>query len=279
MISIFAVKCLHHHLGILENALQGVCQIEAKSLEELDGTEIEAHLVLVGWGSDPNASLLLLRDTFKKLAFRDIPILIVTDLDHAGQAQLGVQRGASGILTSPFEKEKIAKTIQEALKPAGGNPNIDVRFVNPFVDSTLEVLGKMAQTEVERRDVLLKRDYRLFGDVSAVIGICGDNVEGSVGVTFEDTLAALLVARMLGEDPSNVEPSDVQDGVGEIVNMISGRAKTLLSAEGIHFNLALPTVVAGPFHEIAHKKGTPCLVLVFETTEGHVFAVQVSIAS
>mgnify|MGYP000438136108 CR=1 FL=1 len=66
------------------------------------------------------------------------------------------------------------------------------------------------------------------------------------------------------------------DGVGEIINMISGSAKRYLTDTQFYFQLSLPTVIVGWQHEIGHPEGSTVAVLVFDY-EDKSFAVQVSL--
>jgi len=153
---------------------------------------------------------------------------------------------------------------------------IDVRFINPFVNATVNVMRTMAQTAVSRKEVSLKKNHRMVGSISGVIGIMGSGLEGTVALSFSKELAGTIVARMIGANPEELPEADLHDGLGELVNMISGSAKTELSAEaGLQLNLALPTVVSGEGHEITHRQGTPCLVIIFET-EGKSFGLEVA---
>jgi chemotaxis protein CheX len=72
--------------------------------------------------------------------------------------------------------------------------------------------------------------------------------------------------------------ADVCDGVGEIINMIAGQAKSLLAKTKYRFNISIPSVVSGIDHEITHKKGTPNIVVLFDAN-GEEFALQVCLAT
>ena len=165
--------------------------------------------------------------------------------------------------------------MKKALKPVGSHKAVDVSYINPFVNATLNVFETMAQTKAIRKELFLKKDYKMYGDISGVMGLSG-TASGSVVISLTNKLAKILVGRMLMDE--NVADSDVRDGVGEIINMISGQAKAALANTKHHFALSLPTVVSGHGHEISHKKGTPCIVVVFQA-ENEKLAIQVSLAS
>lgn len=155
---------------------------------------------------------------------------------------------------------------------------VDVAFVNPFLEGTVQVIKTMCQcAEVKRTQMVLKDDYTMYGDISGVMGISG-KVRGSVAVTFPKDLAAKLVASMLGMEVEAVPKNDIHDGVGELINMISGNAKTKLSGTDYSFNISLPTIVAGPQHEILHKSDSPCIMITFEA-DGTPFTLQICLGA
>jgi len=279
MATVYAVNCRIPTVSILRNCLDGLAEV--KSIEDGDLTQVEPlpEAVFLEWKEELRTMVFLLEALRKSLSFRDVPIIVLTDRDHELECKMGTRRSVSDILLPPLQPEAVRQALKKALTPVGAQPKIDVRLVNPFVEATVNVLRTMAHIPSERREVLLKRNYLMFGDISGVIGIMGQTLEGSVAITFHEDLARRVVSAMLGQSPDELSGTDLNDGVGEIVNMISGNAKTLLSGEGLSFDLALPTIVSGRGHEVAHRPGTPCLVIVFETDKGEPFALQVAVGT
>ncbi len=154
---------------------------------------------------------------------------------------------------------------------------LDAKLVNALIKATEEIMGTMANTTVTVKEVKPQNDYASGGDISAVIGIMGDGGEGMVALSFPVGLASIIVGRLIGSAPEAVSPDDRCDGIGELVNMISGNTKTALSAEsGGTYKLSLPSIILGAGHEISTRpKHCPYLVIAFEA-EGQVFRLQVS---
>jgi chemotaxis protein CheX len=71
---------------------------------------------------------------------------------------------------------------------------------------------------------------------------------------------------MGGEEVSEIT-DEVKDAVGEIANMIAGGAKSALAQKGFTFRIAIPSIVVGKNHEVAHKGSGPCLVVPFHLDE------------
>ena len=103
-------------------------------------------------------------------------------------------------------------------------PSIDVNIINPFITAIVNVFSTMMQMEIKRTSLALKKNDKLFGDITAVIGLAGSG-SGSVMISFPAELAGFIVAKMLGCEPVSLNKLDVKDGIGEIVNMVAGAAK------------------------------------------------------
>ena len=87
-----------------------------------------------------------------------------------------------------------------------------------------------------------------------------------------------VVAKMVGEEPATSLTPDVKDGIGEIINMIAGQAKSQLANTKYHFTFSIPTTVSGAGHEINHRQGTPNIAVLFEA-DGEEFIIQVCLSA
>lgn len=147
---------------------------------------------------------------------------------------------------------------------------MDVRFINPFLDGTLEVLKTMAGIDAVPAKPALKLDNSAYGDASGIIGLTGEAV-GSLAVSFTEKCICRIVTAMLGERHDEID-AGVIDAVGELTNMISGAARTKLEKQGLKVYAAIPTVVYGPGHRITHILKSPSIVIPFSTAHGSFFA-------
>lgn len=116
-------------------------------------------------------------------------------------------------------------------------------ILKAFADAAVETLKAMAMLDLETGEVSEVRALEDTLDYSATMGLCGEN-EGLLVMSLESSLARQIVATMLGADESEID-SDLLDGVGELLNMIAGTAKTTLARSGHHFNLSIPAVLEG----------------------------------
>ena len=140
-------------------------------------------------------------------------------------------------------------------------------FINPFLDSLMNVLATMASTQLIPGKPLLKRNEVAHGDVSGLIGMVGPNIKGSLSISFDESLALAIMQGMLGENPGKIN-EEVTDMVGEITNMVAGGAKNLLGEKGHEFGMATPIVVSGKKHTITHQTDGPKIMIPFTADGG-----------
>jgi chemotaxis protein CheX len=147
--------------------------------------------------------------------------------------------------------------------------NMNVQFINPFLEATIDVLKTMAMLEPTAGNPFLKKGNQAKGDVSGIIGMTG-SARGSLALSFSKNSILKIVSNMLGENYTEIT-DEVQDAVGEITNMISGVARKKLESQGFNISAAIPTVVAGKDHAILHVLGGPSIIIPFETGNGPFF--------
>jgi chemotaxis protein CheX len=124
---------------------------------------------------------------------------------------------------------------------------VKAEYINPFVASAVNVFSTMLNCQLTRGELLLRNNFAPAHDISGVIGLSG-RTSGTVVVSMDANVAISVTESMLGERPAQIN-ADVVDAVGEVTNMIAGRAKADL--EHLAMNLALPTVISGKGHVVS----------------------------
>jgi chemotaxis protein CheX len=144
---------------------------------------------------------------------------------------------------------------------------MNVNFINPFLQSLLNVISTMASMNLTPGKPQVKTDNLAKGDVSGLIGLVGPQTKGSLSITFEQKLVLQIMQNMLGENPGKIN-EEVTDLVGEITNMVTGGAKNLLGEKGYDFEMATPMVVSGKGHTISHKANGTKIIMPFTSPHG-----------
>ncbi len=146
-----------------------------------------------------------------------------------------------------------------------GTPPIAPEVAGPFIRAVEEAFEKMLGCAVSAGRVA-ERDTPSPRDLSVVVGFTGGR-RGAVILSVTERTACRLVSRFAGEQLEELS-SVVYDGVGEIVNIIAGRAKTALAREASGIDMSLPTIVMGREHEVHRLKDAPTLLIPFASELG-----------
>ena len=147
---------------------------------------------------------------------------------------------------------------------------MNVNFINPFLESLLNVISTMANMKLSPGKPKIKTDNLAKGDVSGLIGMVGPQTKGSLSITFERGLILEIMQNMLGENPGEIN-DEITDLVGEITNMVTGGAKNILGEKGYDFEMATPVVVAGLGHGISHKADGKKIIMPFTSPHGSAY--------
>lgn len=147
---------------------------------------------------------------------------------------------------------------------------MDIRFVNPMLDSIVNILTMMASMQPVAGKPSMKQGNNALGVVTGMIDLKGSQATVSTAISFTKPVALEITKRMLRTEPEDVNDM-VQDLVGEISNMMAGGAKAKLEEQGFNFELSLPLVIAGDKHEIKHSVDGPIVLLPFKTDVGDFF--------
>ena len=153
---------------------------------------------------------------------------------------------------------------------------MDVKFINPFIYGTMEVMEKMAFTKPVAGQPYAKTDDTARGEVSGIIGMTGD-ADGSLAMSFSEACIIGIVEKMLGEKCKEMNRS-VLDAVGELTNMISGSARKMMEKDDLKVIAAIPTIVFGRAHTVRHVIKGPSIVIPFKTDMGE-FVIDVCLKS
>jgi chemotaxis protein CheX len=177
-----------------------------------------------------------------------------------------------------------AQGLEHALKASGSvqeaedeiaklktTRTLDAKFIDPFLTSSLKVLELQAATKATPGSPFRKEvGEKLHGDISGVIGLVADAFTGSVVISFPELTFLKIMSRMLGEEFTKLT-SEIQDGAGELTNIIFGQAKVVLNEQGYNIQTALPSVIVGSDHSVITTGRTPRIVVPFNSDAGPFF--------
>lgn len=156
---------------------------------------------------------------------------------------------------------------------------LDVSFINPFIEGTVKTLDVQCQVAVAiNKPVLKTKDTELpVIDILGVIGITSKAFNGNIAICFPEKVFLFIMSQMLGEAYTEIT-KDLEDGAGEILNMIFGHAKRVLNENGHSFEKAIPAVVRAANLSVTHLNEQGCIILPFKCKGGD-FYMEISMHS
>jgi chemotaxis protein CheX len=151
---------------------------------------------------------------------------------------------------------------------------MDVKYINPFIDSVLNNLEQIAAIKATKLDVTLTKDAKTTAEISGIIGISGEIV-GSAVISFPRALALTVASAMFMDELKDIN-DDVKDAIGEFANIVIGTARNQLVNAGFNIAISTPTIIIGKDHIISHPQSIPFIVIPFRTTMGE-FQINIGI--
>lgn len=120
---------------------------------------------------------------------------------------------------------------------------MNVKFLNPFIEATFEVLKIESGITSERGDLSLEKTPYMTQDVTVIIGLVG-SVQGTVFYGMDTSTALAIVSRMIGDTIPELN-NLAQSGIAELGNVITGRASVKLSQAGFEATISPPSLLIG----------------------------------
>jgi chemotaxis protein CheX len=234
----------------------------------------EFRMVIVETGSKKTEQLLQEIKALRYACnFRNIPIIVMKKKGDTYPNNPYLMAGATEILSWEAPPLACRQILQGYLIPNRKPLDQEMEYLTPFIDSTKHILKTMTSMDAEYKELYFPSDFRIFGDVSGIVGLSG-KAEGNAVITFCWDLARKVISHMMRVTEDQINAEFIHDGVGELINMISGFAKKSFVGKPYHFELSIPTVVMGSGHQIGHPEEASIALLIFDV-EKNSFALQV----
>ncbi len=158
--------------------------------------------------------------------------------------------------------------LKEIRKEIKKRKNIDVNFLNPFIEATVNTLSIQCQFEtVAGKPEVKTESFNHPVDIAGVIGITSEGFTGSISICFTEKIFLTVMSNMLGEECPEIN-QEMEDGAGELLNIIFGQAKTVLNQLGYSLEKAIPTIVRGKELKVKHITPYATFILPFESKIG-----------
>jgi len=149
--------------------------------------------------------------------------------------------------------------------------SVDVNFLNPFIEGAIKTIKIQCDIDcIPGKPAVKTESFNHPIDIAGVIGISSKGFIGSIAICFPQQTFLAIMSKMLGEEFEEID-SELEDGAGELLNIIFGHAKKVLNQTGHSLDKAIPTVVRGTDLKVRHITGHACFIIPFKTEYGSFF--------
>ena len=276
MDKIVAIDCSSEVVKRLTGLLGKETNLLSESFENIRNLQ-DFRMIILECANNQEGVLQRIRKLRYACYFKALPIILIKKEGNSDSIESYLSSGATEVLSLDDPPLACRQILKGHLVPNRKPLKEEMEYLDSFIKNTIYVLKTTASVETTFHEVYFASDFRVFGDISGIIGLSGE-AEGTLGITFYWPLAQMIIARMMGVDEDHINAELIHDGVAEMINMIGGSTKKEFVGKPYHFEISLPSVVIGSGHQIGHAENTPIAVLIFEVNCQY-FALQVCLNS
>ena len=138
-------------------------------------------------------------------------------------------------------------------------------FVNPIYQAATEVLSTMLNLDVNRKGLKTSEELISGNEANVSIGVTGE-LSGTILFSFKKEMVLAMVEAMSGMEVKELDKF-VVSAIGEIANIISGNAATLLKEENYDCDIVPPQIIIGKNKSLSMATDKS-LVIPLETDMG-----------
>ncbi len=152
--------------------------------------------------------------------------------------------------------------------------NSIVKITDKLIESISEIFTQMVMMEISVAGEPIFKLGPIKDSITGMIGLAGVH-KGVLAVHFSKQVALDVTSKLLLTEFEEINV-DVQDAIGEIVNVLGGNLKTILSDQGKDIQLSLPSTMYGDEYTFTSQLDVDQVILPFKAPAG-IFYVEVKL--
>lgn len=141
---------------------------------------------------------------------------------------------------------------------------MNVEYINPFINVSVELIKMICNVNVNRGQIFIKNSPFTAGSVVIIIGIAGE-FKGQVFFSMNESTACKIASSMMFGMEVNALEEMAKSAIAELGNMIMGNVSTEFYNNRIKIDITPPTIMVGNDMAVSTKGvKTICVPLVLE---------------
>lgn len=138
---------------------------------------------------------------------------------------------------------------------------MDVKYINPFLDSILNILPQLGINNIKKGDVTIGNNQIESPGLIIIVGILGDIRGNIIYGTSIECAKEIAQSMMMGMKVENFTELE-QSAISELANMLTANAATNFSNDNINIDISTPTLIYGDFTANANTDKVLCIELL-----------------
>ena len=139
---------------------------------------------------------------------------------------------------------------------------MDVRHINPFIESIQTVMPQIGFCEVKQGNLSAKNQEIFCSGVIMIVGIVG-MIKGNVVYCMSHEDAKKIAATMMMEPSIDELDEMAKSALSELSNMLTANAATIFSDNGISIDISTPTLLYGENVSVTMSSSQVLCIQVF----------------
>lgn len=136
---------------------------------------------------------------------------------------------------------------------------MDVKYVNPFIDSFQLVMPQLGFNTVQVGGLSAKSKEVITSGALVIVGVVGD-IKGNVVYTVDTEVAKQIASTMMMGMPVEEFDDMAKSALSELTNMLTASAVTMLADTGVKIDISTPTLLHG--QDVSMKIGSDQILCV-----------------
>lgn len=121
---------------------------------------------------------------------------------------------------------------------------MEVKYVNPFIQSFMNVMPMLGFTTPQKVGLTVKPSNIKSKGVMVIVGIVG-TVKGNVIYSMTQETAKSIASTMMCGMPVNELDDMAQSAISELANMLTAQTSMIFSESNISTDISTPTFMCG----------------------------------
>jgi len=152
---------------------------------------------------------------------------------------------------------------------------IDVKYLNPFIKGSMQILKTACYEDSTLGKLYLKGSNPPGDRVIIVIGVTGD-IRGQIIFNMKESVGCYLAGKMMGTNLVSLDEMS-KSAISELANMIVGTTSTLLFSDKIFIDITPPSILTGINMRVSVGKELKTICIPLALSNGMLFEIDVAI--